>query len=142
MPIAYDLNPRSSRKMASTSKRSKFSDSPPVLSVDELSFNCFSELSSAFYKLCSTQLVNDITLLPYRINSCNATKSNLGGWPFPKAYCDLENFDKGFVLGDVFRKGLNIGIDFLDGKMPESKHLRILLERLVNFLKLGKKFLG
>lgn len=105
----------------STSKRSKFSDSPPVLSVDELSFNCFSELSSAFYKLCSTQLVNDITLIPYRILSCNATKSNLGGWPFPKAYCDLENFDKGFVLGDVFRNGLDmVSISLMEKLLSQS----------------------
>lgn len=40
-------------------------------------------------------------------------------------------------MADVFRNGINIEIDFLYGKIPESKHEIIILEKLVKFLKLG-----
>ena len=53
---------------------------------------------------------------------------------FSKAYCELENYEKGFILGDIFRKGLDLGIDYLVGKSPEAKHEEIVLNRLIQYL--------
>lgn len=112
----------------STSKRRRTDSSlspnnlPPIVQDD---------LSTAIFSLCSTKSM----LLPYKITSCNAASSN--GVSFSKAYC-VENLDRGFFLGDVFRRGVNIVIDFLYGNIPKAKHERILLEKLVNFLKSGR----
>eukprot|EP00105_Crassostrea_gigas_P013798 XP_011430234.1 PREDICTED: uncharacterized protein LOC105330313 [Crassostrea gigas] len=114
----------------STSKRRRTDSSlspnnlPPIVQDD---------LSTAIFSLCSTKSM----LLPYKITSCNAASSN--GVSFSKAYCELENLDRGFFLGDVFRRGVNIVIDFLYGNIPKAKHERILLEKLVNFLKSGER---
>ena len=121
---------------SSTSKRAKLSGSD--LTVDDLSVSDKSELTTAFFKLCSTHRANNIMLIPYKLNSCNAAVT--GGVDFAKAFCDLETLEKGFFLGDVFRKGLDIGIDFLTGKTPDAKHEKIILKKLVNFLKVGKVF--
>lgn len=112
----------------SASKRRK---TGPYLSPGDLSPMVQDDLSAALFSLCSTKA----KLLPYKLTSCNAAATN--GVPFSKAFCELENLDKGFFLGDVFRSGINIGIDFLYGKIPEAKHEKIILEKLVKFLKLG-----
>ena len=122
---------------SSTSKRAKLSGSD--LTVDDLSVSDKSELTTAFFKLCSTHRANNIMLIPYKVNSCNAAVTS-GGVDFAKAFCDLETLEKGFFLGDVFRKGLDIGIDFLTGKTPDAKHEKIMLRKLVNFPKVGKFF--
>ena len=120
---------------SSTSKRAKLSGSD--LTVDDLSVSDKSDLTTAFFKLCSTHRANNIMLIPYKVNSCNAAVTS-GGVDFAKAFCDLETLEKGFFLGDVFRKGLDIGIDFLTGKTPDARHEKIMLRKLVNFLKVGK----
>ena len=50
----------------------------------------------------------------------------------------LENLNKGFLLEGLFRRGINIGIYFLYGRIPEGKHEKIVQEKLVKFLKLGR----
>lgn len=42
-------------------------------------------------------------------------------------------------MADVFRRGINIATDFLYGKIPEAKHEKIILEKLVKILKLAGK---
>jgi hypothetical protein len=112
----------------STSKRRKTSFN---LSPSDLSPMVQDDLSAALFSLCSTKSM----LLPYKLTSCNAAISS--GVSFSKAFCELENLNKGFFLGDVFRRGINIGIDFLYGKIPKAEHERIILEKLVKFLQLG-----
>lgn len=110
----------------STSKRRK-TDS--CLSPSYLSPMVQDDLSTAIFTLCSTKSM----LLPYKFTSSNAANSV----SFCKAFCELENLDKGFFLADVFRRGINIAIDFLYGKIPEARHEKIILEKLVKFLKLA-----
>ncbi|XP_061193272.1 uncharacterized protein LOC133201487 [Saccostrea echinata] len=114
----------------STTKSRKLTDSPLLFKGD---FLLKDEISAVLFSLCSCKPV----LLPYKFVSCNAATSN-GGTPFLKAFCDVEQLEKGFVLGDIFRRGITILIDFLYGKIPEAKHERILLEILVRFLKSGE----
>ncbi|XP_061162599.1 uncharacterized protein LOC133171817 [Saccostrea echinata] len=109
-----------------------------LLSVDDLSLSDKSDLTTAFHKLCSTYYALNIRLLPYKINYCNAAISS-GGVTFSEAFCELETLKKGFFLGDIFRRGLDIGIEFLQGKIPEAKHEKIMLAKLVSFLKAGEK---
>ena len=103
--------------------------SPTTLLPDHI----ISELSTAFYHLCSTDFAKYVTLRPYKIKNSNAADQHRGV-EFSKAYCDLENYEKGFLLGDIFRRGLDIGIDYLAGKSPESKHEKIVLDRLIQYL--------
>ncbi|XP_062586344.1 uncharacterized protein LOC134247965 [Saccostrea cucullata] len=123
--------------MASTSKRTKISANShqQPLSVDDLSDYEVDLLSAALHKLCSARAVDNIKLIPCKLNSCNAGLINGAGIRFSEAFCDLQSFDKGFFMGNIFRKGLDIGVDFLDGKIPESKQEKMLLEKLVNFIK-------
>lgn len=112
----------------STSKRRK-TDS--CLSPSYLPPMIQDDLSTAIFTLCSTKSM----LLPYKFTLSNAASSV----NFSKAFCELENLDKGFFLADVFRRGINIAIDFLYGKIPEAKHEKIILEKLVKILKLAGK---
>ncbi|KAK3094058.1 hypothetical protein FSP39_023556 [Pinctada imbricata] len=123
--------------MASTSKISKLdavaSAEHQNLSIDLLSDFHADLLSTAFHKLCSARVVDNIKLVPCKLNYCNAGAINGVGMLFSQACCDFQSFNRGFFLGDIFRKGLDIGVDFLDGKVPEEKLDKILLLKLVNF---------
>lgn len=61
---------------------------------------------------------------------------------FSKVFCELENLDRGFILGDVFRGGINIVIDFFYGNIFEVKYEKIILEKFVKILKLGGRLVG
>lgn len=61
---------------------------------------------------------------------------------FSKVFCELENLDRGFILGDVFRWGINIVIDFFYGNIFEVKYEKIILEKFVKILKLGGRLVG
>lgn len=115
----------------STSKRRKIYS---CLSPSLVSPVILDDLSTAIFTLCSSKSM----LLPYKVTSSNAASPV----SFSKAFCELENLDRGFILGDVFRRGINIAIDFLHGNIPEAKHEKIILEKLVKILKLGGRLVG
>ena len=117
-------------EMASTSKHRKIDVDEDTL-IDILPDFMFSKLLRTTDLLCSA--FDTFTLIPYKLQNSNASNEN-GGVDFSKAYCDLKSYDKAFYLGDIFRKGIDIVIDFCDGKIPKEKHERLLIERLFNFL--------
>jgi hypothetical protein len=82
----------------------------------------------------------DITVSPFQITACNASVSSSmsSGFGFSRAFCALEPIGRAYLLGDIFRTGLNMGINFLRGKIPEANHERIILEKLIRFLKEGR----
>ncbi|XP_061195594.1 uncharacterized protein LOC133203824 [Saccostrea echinata] len=120
----------------SASKRRRAIDSSP-LSSDHLSEFDSEDLLKACFKICET-VDPHFTLSLYKLKACNAAIS-YRGVRFSEAFCDLESFDQSFLLGDIFRTGLDMGIDFLEGRIPEARHQKIILERLIKFLKEGEK---
>lgn len=129
--IASNMAERVHDHGPSTSKRRKIDS---CLSPSLVSPIIIDDLSTAIFTLCSSKSM----LLPYKVTSSNAASPV----SFSKAFCELENLDRGFILGDVFRRGINIAIDFLHGNIPEAKHEKIILEKLVKILKLGGRLVG
>lgn len=129
--IASNMAERVHDHGPSTSKRRKIDS---CLSPSLVSPIILDDLSTAIFTLCSSKSM----LLPYKVTSSNAASPV----SFSKAFCELENLDRGFILGDVFRRGINIAIDFLHGNIPEAKHEKIILEKLVKILKLGGRLVG
>lgn len=129
--IASNMAERVHEHGPSTSKRRKIDS---CLSPSLVSPIILDDLSTAIFTLCSSKSM----LLPYKVTSSNAASPV----SFSKAFCEQENLDRGFILGDVFRRGINIAIDFLHGNIPEAKHEKIILEKLVKILKLGGRLVG
>ena len=77
-----------------------------------------------------------VKLVPLKIVNSNAAHMN-GGIPFSKAFCELEIGEKRFSFGDVFRRGIDLCLDYIEGKLPDKKSERIVLDRLVQFLTTG-----
>lgn len=95
-----------------------------------------SELAIALDGLCYEAYRQSVTLRPIRIRNCNAADSNRGK-SFSEAYCDVEmESNKAFLLGDIFRHGLDMLIEFIENKtIPESKEKQIVLSKLLSFIK-------
>jgi hypothetical protein len=118
----------------SSSKRKR---GEPFLSPDDLSESDRDDLLKACFKMCKT-VDPDVTVSPFQVTACNASVSSCG-FGFSRAFCALEPIGRAYLLGDIFRTGLDMGIDFLEGKIPEANHERIILEKLIRFLKEGRK---
>lgn len=97
------------------------------------------ELAIALDGLCYEAYRQSVTLRPFRIRNCNAADSNRGK-SFSEAYCDVEmESNKAFLLGDLFRHGLDMLIEFIENKtIPESKEKQIVLSKLLSFIKSSK----
>ncbi|XP_062586345.1 uncharacterized protein LOC134247966 [Saccostrea cucullata] len=121
----------------SATKRRRATDSLSVVSTDDLSEFESEDLLKACFKICET-VDPHFTLTPYKLKACNAVVSNRGVH-FSEAFCDLQSYEQSFLLGDIFRTGLDMGIEFLEGRIPEARHEKIILERLLKFLKDDKK---
>jgi hypothetical protein len=104
-----------------------------------LSGDVLAQVTGAISRLCSP--LPGHNLRAKRIINSNAARSGKGqGFRFCHAFCDMADHRKSFVLGDVFRRGLDIGIGFLQSETPAERAEEILLEKLINCLKAGKPF--
>ena len=97
--------------------------------------NILMDLLSALGRICLAD-INVVKLVPLKIVNSNAAHMN-GGIPFSKAFCELEIGEKRFSFGDVFRRGIDLCLDYIEGKLPDKKNDRIVLDRLVQFLTSG-----
>lgn len=95
--------------------------------------NILMDLLSALGRICLAD-INVVKLVPLKIVNSNAAHMN-GGIPFSKAFCELKIGEKRFSFGDVFRRDLCL--DYIEGKLPDKKNDRIVLDRLVQFLTSG-----
>lgn len=105
----------------------------------DISDNLKTELAIALDGLCYEAYRQSVTLRPIRIRNCNAADSNRGK-AFSESYCDVEmESNKAFLLGDIFRHGLDMLIEFIENKtIPESKEKQIVLSKLLSFIKSSK----
>lgn len=97
------------------------------------------EMVIALDGLCFEAIQQSVTLRPMRILNCNAADSN-SGKAFSKAYCEVEmESNKVFLLGDIFRSGLDILFDVLEKKKtPGSRQEQFVLSKLLSYINLGK----
>lgn len=104
--------------------------------IPDISDYLKTELAIALDGLCYEAYRQSVTLRPIRIRNCNAADSNRGK-AFPEAYCDIEmESNKAFLLGDVFRHGLDMLIEFIENEtIPESKEKQIVLSKLLSYIK-------
>ena len=94
---------------------------------------------SAIMSLCTNNYMTHISLTPLKIQNCNATAS--GGTSFSKVFCETIHYDEGLVFGDLFQKGMEVLVNYVQKKtLPASKQLQVVLQKLLDFLDGGKYF--
>lgn len=101
--------------------------------------NSVLKVANATHTLCITnQKFSDaVKLSPLKIKRSNATS----GVPFSKAFCDIEGYDVEFLIGDVFHPGITLLTEYLyHRKLPVDKTHRLLIGKLLEFIKEEKKF--
>lgn len=95
------------------------------------------ELAIALDGLCFEASQHCVQLRPLKIVNCNAADSNPSYRSFSKAYCEVEvKSRKTFLFGDVFRRGVDILIGYLENRgMPENRQEQFVLNKLLAFVK-------
>lgn len=80
------------------------------------------ELVIVFDGLCYEVYRQSVIFRLIRIRNCNVADFNRGKLFF-EAYCDVEmELNKAFLLGDIFRYGFDMFIEFIENKIIfESK---------------------
>ncbi|KAK3101209.1 hypothetical protein FSP39_001774 [Pinctada imbricata] len=87
--------------------------------------------------LCSANPFKNVLLIPLKIKNSNAADSE-SGFFFSNAYCEVTDECTGFLIADVFRRGLDIILDYIhDHKFPEKRQEKIVFMRLLDFLNAG-----
>ncbi|XP_061163727.1 uncharacterized protein LOC133172909 [Saccostrea echinata] len=94
------------------------------------------KLAIALDGLCFEASKHCVQLRPMKIVNCNAADSNSSYRSFSKAYCEVEaKSSKKFLFGDVFRRGIDILIGYLENKaVPENRQERFVLDKLLSYV--------
>jgi hypothetical protein len=91
-------------------------------------------LLSALGRICLAD-INVIKLAPLKIINSNAAHCN-GGVLFSKAFCELQFWEKRFSFGDIFRRGLDICLECVEGNLS-NKSDHAVFDVLIQFLSEG-----
>ncbi|XP_048731284.2 uncharacterized protein LOC125648336 [Ostrea edulis] len=117
--------------MASAGKRRRLSETAASFIVDSL---LLLEVADTLENLCSVNPSKNVLILPMKMKNSNAAHSG-EGCSFSKAYCDVANKETGFYFVDVFRRGLDMLLEFVhDKKLPEKTQEKFILRKLLEFL--------
>jgi hypothetical protein len=94
---------------------------------------------SSVMSFCSSNYLSQVILTPVKITNCNATAR--GGSSFSKSFCETEYYEEGLVFGEVFRKGIEAVVEYVDKKsVPKNKEMSLVLDKLLDFVNGGNLF--